>query len=545
MPKIYRPHFKVHVLIFLIMFCWTFLGSATEKPNLILFITDDQTHEMFNFAAEGKGQNLCPNIDKLWKEGTLLRQHHVSSPVCTPSRFSALTGAYASRSKCEWLTGPLKWEKQAAVQWNSFITPENDTFVRVLRKNGYRTGAVGKNHVIYCDSVDTIKPKFNSNPRDPEVIKKLSTITELLRIEYGKAGFDYAEAIYHNNPDYIGPLELAVHNQEYITEAALNFLKSTKKEQPFFLYMATTLPHGPEEKARSWGADPLNTPMGYVKKAPQGGHPERKTLEERIQKAGCPQHETKEAVLWIDDALGALLRNLENSGQLDNTIIMFLSDHEMGAKGTIYQGGAHTAAFIWKKGGFKAGQEIHSFTNNVDIAPTLLDFAGVSERPQPCDGISFAPKLNGIDGNERQSLYFEIGYTRGIRIGDWKYIALQYSDKAKNMSKEERQKRLDRSNTVFRQQGKKINNEDPMAPFSHMVLVPGGSDADHGAIEKYPAYFEADQLYNLAKDPGEQNNLSHQPELAAVLKEMKEALKVELEKLPGNFPGFVEGRKFN
>ncbi|MBF0198007.1 MAG: sulfatase-like hydrolase/transferase [Planctomycetes bacterium] len=525
--------------ISVLLICMSLQAIFAEKPNVIFFITDDQPKELFNFTKEGRDQNLCPNIDKLWKEGVILEQHHVSSPVCTPSRFSCLTGAYASRSKCSWLTGPLKEEGQTAVQWNSFIVPENDTVAKVFRKNGYRTGAVGKNHVVFCEGIEKIKPKHNDDPRDPEVVAKLKKITDMLKVEYDKAGFDFAENIYHNNPYYIGPLELAVHNQEWVTEAALDFIDGAD-EDPFFLYFATTLPHSPEGKDRSWGADGRYTPEGIVEKEPVGGHPSRDSLEKRIADAGLKGGSKREALLWIDDALGALLKKCEQENKLENTIIVFLSDHEMGAKGTVYQGGAHTTAFIWKHGGFKAGSRISSFTSNVDFAPTILDLAEISERPSPCDGISFAPELSGIKGLERDALYFEIGYARGVRIGDYKYVTLRYSEKAQNMPRAERQKRLDDFNLVMRNQGKEVHNEDPMTPFSHMILIPGGSNADYGAIKNYPAYYESDQLYYLADDPNEQVNLADRPEYKSVLLRMQKALTEELERLPGNYPGFVK-----
>lgn len=515
------------------------LHAASEKPNIIFFITDDQSKDMFNYTPEGKGKNLCPNIDRLAKEGTILRQHHVSSPVCTPSRFSAMTGTYASRSKCNWLTGPLQQEGQTAVQWNAFITPENDNLPRVLRENGYRTGAVGKNHMVFCEGIDELKPRNVDDPRDPAVEKKLKTIVDMVQKEYYKVGFDYAEHIYHNNPYYIGPLELAVHNQEWVTEAALKYIDSSAGDKPFFLYMATTLPHSPEGEDRSWGADGRLTPEGVLEKAPSGGHPARETIRQRLDEVGIPKGKKREALLWLDDAIGALLNKLEETNEIDNTIIVFLSDHEMGAKGTVYQGGAHTNGFIWRKGGFKAGSELNDFTNNVDFAPTLLDLAGIDDRPEPCDGISFAPALNGISGLERQVLYYEIGYARAVRIGDWKFMSLRYSDKAKNMPREERQKRLDEFNKVMSSQGKKPHNLDPMAPFCHMILIPGGSNADYHSMNSYPGYFDPDQLYNLSKDPNEQVNLAKNPEYQTIVRRMKEALRQELERLPGNFPDFV------
>jgi len=287
---------------------------------------------------------------------------------------------------------------------------------------------------------------------------------------------------------------------------------------------------------------------GILDKAPTGGHPSRESLETRVTKAGLVSDPVNhpEAILWIDDALGVLLDKLEKEKLIDNTIIVFLSDHDMQAKGTLYEGGSHTSGFIWKKGGFKAGEELKSFTDNVDFAPTLLDLAGIDYSKSAFDGISFAPQLEGIKEGARDYLYSEIGYARAIRIGKWKYMAVRYSDKGRNMSIEERQRRLTDFRDLMISQKKNTLfdvNDDPTKPFSHMLLIPGGGGADLPAISAYPAYFDPDQLYNLEEDPDEQNNLANHPEYAAVLKRMQQALKQQLETVPGGFPDFVSARE--
>ena len=74
-----------------------------------------------------------------------------------------------------------------------------------------------------------------------------------------------------------------------------------------------------------------------------------------------------------------------------------------------------------------------------------------------------------------------------------------------------------------------------MAAFSHIQLIPGGGDAEHPSLSQYPAFYDDDQLYNIARDPEEQINLASNPEYAAKLKEMKAALTAKLETLPGTF----------
>lgn len=530
------------VLMVFSAFCGGLAEAKTQPPNIIFFITDDQSKSQFNFNVEGEGKNLCPTIDRLASEGTILRELHISSPVCTPSRYSCLTGQYASRSSCEWLTGRIKQEGMAVVDWNSYIMPDTETLPKILQQHGYATGAVGKNHVVFLENLDALKPKSSDDPSSKETNRRLKNVNDLLKAEFNKAGFNFADGLYPNNPYYLGPLDLAVHNPEYIAEAADRFIEQNKTNS-FFLYYATTLPHGPENKERSWGADPHYTAMGIQDTPPQSALPPRDTLEKRIADAGLKSDgKDPEAILWIDDALKALVDKLEKEQLLEHTIIVFLSDHDMMAKGTIYQGGAHTSGFIWKKGGFPVGSELASLTSNVDFAPTLLEMAGIDQRPEVCDGISFAPQLEGKTAGARDHVYFEIGYSRGIRIGNWKYMALRYSEKADKLPIAERQKKLDDFNTLMKSQGKDSYlklNDDPMTPYSHMLLIPGGGGADRPAITAYPDYFDTDQLYNLETDPNEQTNLAKNPEYTDVLQRMKEHLVKQLKTVPGEFAEFT------
>ena len=89
------------LLVILIIAIFSFSGCTThevKKPNIIFFIADDMYPEMFNCLPQGAEKNLTPNIDKLAKEGVLMENQYVVSPVCTPSRYNCLTGNFASRA---------------------------------------------------------------------------------------------------------------------------------------------------------------------------------------------------------------------------------------------------------------------------------------------------------------------------------------------------------------------------------------------------------------------------------------------------------------
>ena len=152
------------------------------------------------------------------------------------------------------------------------------------------------------------------------------------------------------------------------------------------------------------------------------------------------------------------------------------------------------------------------------------------------DGQSFLPVLENRVPSVRDSLYFEMGYTRGVLMDDLKYIALRYPPAIADMSEHERQSRLDTMNDSLRDRGRPIHTEDASKPFGHLMPIPGGHDAEQGAIKAYPDYYEPDQLYILTTDPNEQNNRYGENTYQAKSEQLKNELESYLLPLPGLFP---------
>ncbi len=350
----------------------------TGKPNIIFFIADDMYPHMFNTLPQGAGKNLTPNLDRLAGEGVFMTQQIVASPVCTPSRYNCLTGNYASRAvNKEFIEFTEKNEGQTVIQWNSFITPGKEkTMGNYFQELGYKTGFVGKNHVIESLSqIDqTEKPDLYADPADPKVKEGLEFRHAKLQEDIKKSGFDYADNLYHNNPSWLGIQALACQNMDWIAEGGLRFL-DTYQENPVFLYFATTIPHDPLAPERSYDADPRITAKGYLDE-PLEVLPPRESLKTRIKEAGL-EGSDRINLLWMDDALGALLQKLEETGRLENTIIVFFNDHGQHSKGTLYEGGIHSQCIIWKSGGFEVGNTCDIPVSNVDFLPTLLEYAGL------------------------------------------------------------------------------------------------------------------------------------------------------------------------
>ena len=518
------------LLALMVVLCCPFSGVlAKEQPNILFIITDDMYPWQMNFMPEGEGKNYTPNLDRLAQEGTVMRNQYVSSPVCTPSRYSVMTGRYASRSMAPGFLKTTENFGQTHVQWNSFVDSERENTVENhLSDAGYRTGFVGKDHSIWTPGRKRLG--LDSDPDDVEVREIMHANAEASHKAIKAAGFEYVSRVYHNNPDFNGSRKLATHNQDWITEGALEFLQQDD-ERPFFLYFATTVPHGPTQPERSWKSDRRATPVGWLEQVPEV-QPSADSIAQRARKHGV---EGRETIIWIDDAIGALLTKLEQAGELENTVIFFFNDHGQSAKGSLYQGGTYNPSFVWRSGGWPAGNESHAIVSNIDLPATILDLAGAPDLGD-MDGRSFREVLEGEKDQHRNSLYFELGYTRGVLKEGYKYIALRYPEKVANLTLEERQAALDNLNNSLRARGRGIHNEDPTKPFGHMMAIPGGHDAGRAAQDLHPNYFDTDQLYDLNEDPGEKANLWDDESLVERQKAMKELLESYLESLPGEFP---------
>lgn len=508
--------------------------ATSRRPNIIFVIADDMRPEMFNFLPEGKGKNLTPTLDRLAEEGVIMEQQYVASPVCTPSRFNCLTGRYASRALNQSFLQTTERFGQTVVNWNTFITPEDESIAHLLQKAGYATGFVGKNHVIDVEGLK--KLKWEADPRDPQVVSQLKANADQIEQAIKECGFDYAENIYNNNPDHLGVRELAVHNLDWITKAGLDFIEQNE-ERPFFLYFATTVPHGPNQHDRSWDADPRKTAEGYLDET-LDVMPPRRSLPERLRKAGLAEGNNKANVLWLDDAVAALMAKLKEHDLEENTIVFFFNDHGQTAKGTLYQGGVLNPSAIWRKGGFACGSTCQVRVSNIDFAPTILDLAEVPAHDAAFDGRSFAAALNGSESEIHDWLYFEMGFTRALLMGDYKYLALRYPSSILKLTQAERQKRLDEFNAEMKRRGRPLSSASAETPFSHISAIPGGGDAERESTSKYESYYDADQLYDLASDPQEQVNLTDQPHEADRLEALKRQLDRIVSDLPGTFGEF-------
>lgn len=536
--------FMKYSLVFALTLLAPFLLKAAERPNIVFFIVDDQKRDFYTFLPDNEHPDVkgsvTPTLDRLAEEGIVLSELHVPSPVCVPSRFTALTGSYAGRAINDELLRRSQNFGYPAIGQNTRVTPETATLPRRLQSAGYRTGAVGKNHVI--DVPNYRRARFDADITDPAIIEQLKKNTQAEKAGWMAVGFDFAERLYHDNVRANGPRVLNPHNLDWLTEGALQFIEeSTKEEAPFYLYFAASTPHGPFGHWES--GNRRATPDGMLEEAPNV-LPSKASIAQRLRQAGYKKGDRHWEVagdnMWTDDALAAIIKKLEALGEWDNTILIYFNDHGIeSGKTTIYQGGMRSIAVIDGSASYiKGGRLNTSLTSSVDFGTTILNWAQYRGDREGIDGVDLAPLLEGKVESVRESVYGEIGITRAVRKGNWKYLALREPDYLKNMPLEMRQARIDKMRKRMKRIGREPFKNKATDPFAHIAHLPGGWDNTWSAMREHPAYFDADQLYNLAEDPHEKVNLAGDPEYAEILAEMKAELSKYLENMPGQFGEF-------
>ena len=210
----------------------------------------------------------------------------------------------------------------------------------------------------------------------------------------------------------------------------------------------------------------------------------------------------------MDMALGVVLDRLGELAISDNTIIIYVADNNVPAKGTIYEDGVRVPFIVRYPNVVKGAQVTDRLVQNIDIAPTAFDLAGASiPIDMHLDGISMMPMLTGDQEKIHDELFFEIGWTRACCTERWKYLALRYPESQK----------------------------DTGWKYHCAALKPH----QHNALLWHPAFFYPDQLYDMDIDPHEVVNFSMAPKYADVLAEMKDRTKRWLRTFDSPFGEFT------
>jgi len=506
-------------------------AGPARRPNIVLIVTDDQRLDHFGFIRR---RALTPHIDRLAAEGVHFTRAYASTSVCTPSRFACLTGRYASRCAHPSFAKATTREGQTQVQWNTPLDAEEFTLPKALSAAGYATGMVGKWHNGAPRAWGQLRSKVKrtDDPADPRVAKILAETQEAIHAYIREQGFDYAAAINIGNFGSYPIRSMRCHNQEWVTKGALDFIDQNK-DKPFFLYMATSLMHGPSP-TRSLRADPRITHGGLLDEPITDVQPSRKDVFRRTRAAGVPDQLA--GATWLDDGIAAVMDKIADLGLDQDTLFIYFDDQGMErGKGSCYEGGVRTPMLVRWKGHVRLGKTA-ALVQNTDITPTILDACSAAAPDgMHMDGKSLMPLLRGERSRIHDSLYFEIGFTRAVCTEKWKYLAFRIPP-SRQLTPEQRRKMLERyAARKMRNEDKVVTNK-PDEPLSHLGYPGGQNTEQHGPMKRYgKVYYDPDQLFDLEADPGEQNNLAADPAHKQTLEMMQALLRKHLAHMPGTF----------
>ena len=487
-----------------------------RRPNVVIIYTDDQNYE--HIGCYGS-KVYTPHQDSLASEGVRFTRAYSTISICTPSRYSCLTGQYPSRCSHPSFLSAFPDGVQIEPSFNTPLPPDAPNLARAMKEAGYATGMVGKWHLGESLWSNTEERGFmpfprthawtavpsEADPRDPKISRILRHNYERCRREIKACGFDYAESIYWNNPESWCNHPLNIHNMEWVAQGALDFI-TQNKDRPFFLYMAPTLHHIPHPQESLLQADPRITVAGYLDKAPDVMPPRREIIN-RVKAAGYAP-ETAYCT-WLDDAIGVVLNRLKELNLAEDTLVILFSDHQTHAKGTLYEGGVKSPCMIRWTRQIPGRQACHSLVQNIDFVPTIFDICNITESSSMhIDGTSLKSMLLGQQQAVHEQLFFEIGWTRALCTERRKYLALRYSKSAKELAK---------------------RRERPL--YHNLALEPH----QHNVLLEHPNFWDPDQLYDLHVDSTETTNLAYDPLYADTLADMKGRLRRWL-KTFGNHP---------
>ncbi|MBI3822206.1 MAG: sulfatase [Planctomycetes bacterium] len=378
-----------------------------KRPNIVFLLADDLRWNVLGCTGDKLART--PHLDALAKRGVVFRHHFVTTSICAVSRASIFSGQYARRHKIN--------------DFATDFTPDAwaRTYPMVLKMAGYRIGFIGK---------------FGVGNKLPA------------------ASFDYWKG-FPGQGAYFGKGE-TVHLTRRMGDQALEFLEACKKDQPFCLSLSFKAPHAMDAAKREYPPDPRDEELfkDVTFPVPKTADPKyflalpdfvqksegRTRWERRFKTPEMTQAVLRDyyrLVTGIDREVGRILAELERLGFVDDTIVIFTSDngyffgeHGLADKWFLYEESIRVPLIVFDPSlpQQRRNRTVEAMTLNIDLAPTMLDYAGVA-MPKSMQGQSVRPWIRGESPKWRDDWFYEhhtaikiIPPSEGVRTTRWTYL---------------------------------------------------------------------------------------------------------------------------
>jgi arylsulfatase A-like enzyme len=364
--------------------------TMKNQPNILFFFTDQQRWD--TSGLHGNPLDLTPNFDRMAQRGTHLDYMFTPQPVCGPARACLQTGTYATTNGC---------------YRNNIALPSNTTtMAHYFGSAGYETAYIGKWHLA-----DHKSP-------GPVAQEQRGGYNYWLAANQVEFTSDSYHAVLYNNENE--EVRLPGYRVDALTDAAIRYI-ATPRENPFFLFLSFLEPHHQNH------IDDYPPPDGYRERyAGKWIPPDLAALE-----GSSHQHlgGYYGMVKRLDEALGRILDAIKSLNMLDNTIVVFTSDHgcHFKTRNDEYKRSCHDSSIrvlgAIQGPGFNCGGKINNLISLIDLPPTLLDAAGI---PVSADmqGRSILPLLNHQETSWPEEVFIQISESqvgRAVRTHRWKY----------------------------------------------------------------------------------------------------------------------------
>jgi arylsulfatase A-like enzyme len=437
--------------------------AADSRPNFLFVYTDDQRFDAMSVVQQEQGEKgrwpwlKTPNMDRLAREGVRFRNAFVVNSLCAPSRASLLTGCYG------YVNG--------IVNNHTPFPVDNITYATQLRAAGYTTGFIGKWHM------------GSQSGKRP--------------------GFDYSASFigqgrYDDCPFEIDGVSTPTKGwvDDRSADFALEFLQKNK-EKPFCLAVAFKSTHGPctppERLASLYEGDQARTVPNLSIPAIYLNDPTYSTAQPTPPGLVNMHLDYMRCINGADENLGRLLDELDHLGLTENTIVIFSSDngyylgeHKLGDKRSAYEESMRVPLLLRYPKLAGKGKLIDTEVLNIDLAPTLLDYAGVAI-PERMQGRSWKPLIEGKEKDWRRAFFYCYYY--------------------------------------------ETNFKTPT-----MMAVRTGTDK----LVKYPGHEEWTEMFDVKSDPYELKNLANNPDFTAMRSALEASYAEESKNIDFTLPANVD-----
>lgn len=413
------------------------MKKMSKRPNILL-ITADQL-QCKSLSIYGNRVIKTPNLQRLANEGTVMENHYVQNPVCSPSRASIFTGRYP--------------RNHGLRENGCFMYDGIDNIASVLKNSGYKTAALGKMHFT---PQMTAEREDDNWPADNFGFTTKHLTCDHRRGEYldwlkGKSSYWHEYLV---NPENRKPVEfngkqwtdapqmcenllpVELHQTTWVADRTIDFIENNV-EEPFFAWCSFVDPHHPfdppEPYASMYKIEDIDLPVrqeGEMEDKPphfkqvlngRGTGNEKYKYEDMsddVYKMIISKYYGM--ISLIDDNIGRIIESLKRSGQYENTVIIFTADHGelLGDHRLLFKGPFHYDSLIRVPMVVKYGNQVpggsrgKAITQHIDVMPTILSWAGVTV-PVGVQGKSMIPCIMGDT---------EAGYNYALTefyCGDW------------------------------------------------------------------------------------------------------------------------------